>query len=126
MKLLAAAGLALFLLAQPTKAGEPVDYARDVRPIFAGNCLKCHGPTKASGDLRLDSGAAILRGGNSGSAVIAGNSGKSRLFKAISGGTDDVVAMPPNEKNRLSAKQIALVKAWIDQGAKVPAAETVA
>jgi hypothetical protein len=105
-------------------AAEPVDYVRDIKPLLAAHCLECHGPHKQRSGLRLDTAAAALVGGNSGPAIVPGKSLESRLLKAVRG-ADDVKPMPPKEP-RLSERQIALLKAWIDQGAKAPAHEVAA
>ncbi len=53
---------------------DPEDFfERKVRPILAGTCVKCHGPVKASGGLRVDSREAILKGGETGPAVVPGD-----------------------------------------------------
>jgi mono/diheme cytochrome c family protein len=105
----------------PTMAAEPVDYVRDVKPIFAANCTSCHGPKKQSSDLRLDFYASIKRGGNSGPAFVAKKSADSLLIHAITGSKPDVAKMPP--KGQLSADQIATLKRWIDEGAIGPEKE---
>jgi mono/diheme cytochrome c family protein len=109
--------------AQPGAAG-PVDYVRDVKPIFARHCAACHGPDKQRAGLRLDTAAAVLRGGNSGPAVVSGKSADSLLVHAVTG-TRGAKPMPPKEP-RLTPQQIDLLKRWIDQGAPVPAAELAA
>ncbi len=114
--------LLLFVLAVcavPTAADEAVDYARDVRPILAQHCFKCHGPDEQKSGLRLDSVRGAIEGGYSGTAIAPGKSGESLLVKAITG-ADDIMAMPP-EGPRLSDAQFALIKKWIDAGAKAPA-----
>src|SRR5262249_39608502 len=78
----------------------------------------CHGSEKQRSGLRLDTAAAALRGGNSGPALVAGQSGEGLLIKAITGATD-VKVMPPKEPP-LSASQIALPRTRIDRGAKAP------
>jgi mono/diheme cytochrome c family protein len=104
------------------RASEPaVDYARDVQPLLTRTCAGCHGPEKQRGGLRLDTAAGLREGGDSGPPVVPGDSSKSRLYHAITG-TNDVKAMPPKGPG-LSAAEVALVKAWIDQGAKFPAEE---
>src|SRR5262245_16210057 len=120
---LAAVACCLFLLGTAT-AAEPVDYLRDVKPILTKHCWSCHGPDKQRSSLRLDTAAFALKGGNSGPAFVPGTAGDSRLIKAVTG-SDDVPIMPPKEP-RLSAAQIATIRAWIDQGAKAPADEAAA
>jgi hypothetical protein len=102
-------------------AGEQVDYLRDIKPLLARHCHECHGAQKQRSGLRLDSAAAIRQGGNSGPGIISGNSTASKIIKAVTG-ADNTKRMPPKEP-RLTAQQIELLKAWIDQGAKSPAKE---
>jgi mono/diheme cytochrome c family protein len=123
MKYLTAA-LSAALLAPLARAEEPVDYLRDVKPIFAKHCYACHGPDKQRSGLRLDTAASALKGGDSGSVIVAGKSADSKLIKAVAG-IDDVVVMPP-KGDRLQAKEIAVLRAWIDRGAKAPANEAAA
>jgi hypothetical protein len=102
-------------------AAEPVDYLRDIKPLLAKNCYECHGAQKQRADLRLDTATGALKGGRSGPAIVPGRSNQSKLIKAVTG-ADDTKLMPPREP-RLTAKQIDLLKAWIDQGAKAPTNE---
>jgi hypothetical protein len=99
-----------------------VEYTRDIKPILAKQCFTCHGPEKQRSGLRLDTAAAALQGGDSGPVIVPGKSGQSKLIKAVTG-VVDVIAMPPKGP-RLSAADIAVLKTWIDQGAKVSTAET--
>ena len=104
-------------------AAEPIDYGRDIQPILTKHCTSCHGAKKQRSSLRLDSVRAARRGGNSGPALVPGKSDASRLIIAVTGGNDDVHAMPPKGP-RLSASDVARLRAWIDGGAVVPANET--
>ncbi len=108
--------------ASALRADEPVDYLRDVKPILARHCVVCHGPVKQRADLRLDTAAHAMQGGNSGAVIVPGKSSASRLIQAVTG-AKDVKAMPPDDRPRLSAAEIAVLRAWIDQGAKAPAKE---
>jgi len=110
----------LLSLAVPglARAEDRVDYPRQIKPIFAQNCYKCHGPSEQESDLRLDTAAGALTGGNSGPAVLPGKPDESLLILAITG-TGDASPMPP-EGERLTAEQVALIRAWIAQGAKAP------
>jgi hypothetical protein len=103
-------------------AEPPVDYARGIQPILARACVSCHGPEKRRGGLRLDTAAGLREGGDSGPAVVPGASSKSRLDQAITG-TNDVPVMPAKGP-RLAAAAVGRIKAWIDQGAKLPAEDT--
>ncbi len=100
-------------------AAEPVDFVRDVQPILAAHCFECHGEETQESSLRLDSGAAILTGGNSGSAIMAGKSAESVLIRAIRGDDKEVSKMPP-EGPALTPDEIALIARWVDEGAKTP------
>jgi len=113
--------IAVLLLAAPARGAEPVDYARDVKPIFAAHCATCHGPTKQKADLRLDLYARIKQGGNSGPAIAPNKSADSLLIQAVTASKPDVARMPP--KGAVPPEQIAILKRWIDEGAKGPAAE---
>jgi hypothetical protein len=111
----------------PESAGAavPVDYARDVRPILSAHCYACHGSKKQKSGLRLDSVAALLEGGDSGPAIVPGKSTQSRLIKAVTGGVgEDIPAMPPKGETRLTAREIDVLRVWIDGGAKGALEET--
>jgi mono/diheme cytochrome c family protein len=111
----------LLLLTGRLLAAEPIDYARDVKPVLARHCYGCHGPEKQRSGLRLDTCAAALKGGNNGPAIVPGKSSSSRIIQAITA-TDDVPVMPPKEP-RLTTAEIVLLRAWIDAGAPAPADE---
>jgi mono/diheme cytochrome c family protein len=110
----------LVLLPAVAWAATP-DYVRDVKPIFARHCVSCHGPQKQRSGLRLDTARAALRGGNSGKVVLPGRSTASLLVQAVSG-AEGVKAMPPKGP-RLEQEKVAILRAWIDDGAKAPTAE---
>lgn len=100
---------------------EPVGYARDVKPILSSRCYSCHGGLKQEASLRLDTGKLARKGGDDGPAVEPGNADESILIERVLE-TDADLRMPP-EGEPLSAEQIAVLKAWIAQGAKSPADE---
>ncbi|HEX4607558.1 MAG TPA: DUF1549 domain-containing protein, partial [Urbifossiella sp.] len=95
-----------------------VDFARDVRPILDRHCISCHGAEKQKGGLRLDRRADTLRGGDSGKAVVPGNTGASLLLKLVSG-TDPDNVMPPRGE-RLTSAEVGVLRAWVEQGARWP------
>ena len=95
-----------------------VDFQKDVEPILSKNCVMCHQATWAGGGLRLDSPEGVQHGGTSGKAVIPGNAQRSLLVQRLEGSNTN--CMPP--KGQLTAQQIELVKTWITEGAKIPAA----
>jgi hypothetical protein len=89
----------------------------EVLALFQRRCVECHGPAKQSGKLRLDGLDALFRGGRSGPAVAAGRSAESLLFQRISPQAEK--RMPPEEKgDPLGARELDLVRRWIDAGAR--------
>ena len=102
----------------PPPASAPVDFARDIQPLLTDRCVKCHGPEKQKSDLRLDAKAFAMRGGDSGKVIEPGKSAESRLIHLVAGLEEDTVMPPKGE--RLTAAQIGLLRAWIDQGANWP------
>lgn len=107
-----------FLLAANTAFAADVDFAKDIRPIFSRHCNSCHGEEEQESGLRLDYGSLITVGGDRGAAVVAGKPEKSPLYLALIGKGD--VEQMPFELPKLSDEKIALVKTWIEQGAKLP------
>jgi hypothetical protein len=92
-------------------------FEREIRPVLVGTCFRCHGGERTSGGLRIDSRESLLRGGESGPALVPADAGSSLLIKAIEH-DKDVSAMPPG--SHLKAGQIAAFKAWINAGAEWP------
>jgi Planctomycete cytochrome C/EF hand len=78
-----------------TKSG--LTFEHDIKPLFEASCIRCHGEEKQKGDIRLDSLAAVLKGGEDGKILVAGKSRESALVVAISG-IDDESAMPPKRR----------------------------
>jgi hypothetical protein len=108
----------------PVSSKTGVTYDTDIKPIFEKSCFPCHNAKnpKPKGGLRLDSLAAVLKGGEDGPAIVVGNSAKSALVANVAHLGDEDDYMPP-PKNRahlgpLTSEQIGLIRAWIDQGAK--------
>ena len=100
-------------------AESKVDFAREIQPILQQNCIKCHGPEKQKGKMRLDSREAALKGGKVGPAFVANDAGKSEMVRRLTlPKTDD--DFMPSEGEPLSKAQIDLIKDWINQGAVWP------
>lgn len=102
-----------------TRAQTParVDFARDVQPLLRQRCVGCHGPTQQMAGLRLDRRRDAMRGSTFGTVIGPGNGSASRLYLRVHG-TAAGTQMPPT--GALASEQIALLKAWIDQGADWP------
>ncbi len=93
-------------------------FEREIRPLFVENCYLCHSEHhKEAGGLRVDDFRALTDGGNSGAAIVPGDSANSILIKRVTH-SDDGKTMPP--ERRLSEEQIADLKRWIDDGAAWP------
>src|SRR5438067_6890212 len=95
--LLTAALLAAPASAQTRQPEAETFFELKVRPVLAGRCFKCHGGDKVSGGLRVDSRAALVKGGRSGAAVVPGDPEKSLLVRAVRH-ADDELRMPPQDK----------------------------
>lgn len=108
---------------RPQPSARKIDFVKDVQPIFETKCLSCHGAKKQESAFRLDHKASALRGGDIGRAIVPGKSGESPLMRYVAG-LDPDIKMPP-EGERLTAAQIAILRAWIDQGAEWPASASV-
>lgn len=95
-----------------------VTYDAHIKPIFEGACFKCHGEEKQKGELRLDSRDAALKGGEDGPVFETGKSMESPLVQSVARVGDEDHWMPPIDKGKpLTLEQVALIRAWIDQGA---------
>jgi len=103
----------------PANGAAKVDFTKDIQPILQQTCVKCHGPEKQKGKLRLDSKEAALKGGKDGPVLVAGDSEKSELYRRIilPKGNDDIM---PNEGDPLTSSQTDLIRDWINQGAVWP------
>ena len=87
-------------------AADKVDFAKEIQPILQQNCVKCHGPEKQKGKMRLDSREAALKGGKDGPALVVGDSAKSEMVRRLSLPKSDDDFMPA-EADPLSKEQIA-------------------
>lgn len=101
-------------------AASPPDYNAHIAPLFKKYCVGCHDAESAEGQFALDTYPALLKGGEHGAAVVAGDSKRSRLVRLIAGEADP--KMPPKDADAPSMKpeEIALIRAWVDAGAKGP------
>ncbi|TDJ72054.1 MAG: DUF1553 domain-containing protein [Planctomycetota bacterium] len=106
--------------------GDTVDvefFETKIRPTLAEHCTKCHGERKQRSGLRLDSIAAILRGGERGPALVPGDADASLLIRAIRY-TDEELQMP--ERGKLSDAAIEAFERWVESGAPAPGARAAA
>ena len=109
----------LMLVLVSAGASSNIDFQRDVRPILASNCFQCHGPdtgTRQAG-LRLDTREGLFVDRKTGPVVLAGKPEASRLYQRISEPKPALRMPPPQAHKNLTATQIGILRAWIEQGA---------
>ncbi len=109
----------------PAKPVDPADvefFEKSVRPLLEEHCVQCHSASKGKtkGGLALDSAAAVLKGGDTGPALVPGSPEKSLLIKAVSY-ADPELKMPPDDKQMPKA-DVAILQEWIHRGAYDPRA----
>ena len=102
--------------ARPAAAATPIEFNRDVRPILAENCFRCHGPDSASrkADLRLDRREVAIEAG----AIVPGKPDESELVERIFSADPEKVMPPPAIHKELKPAEKELLKQWIAAGAE--------
>ncbi|HXG64465.1 MAG TPA: c-type cytochrome domain-containing protein, partial [Blastocatellia bacterium] len=95
-----------------------VDFVKEIQPIFQRACYSCHGAKRQMAGLRLDSKKLAFAGGQSGKIIIPGKAAESLLYQRVAGLGDQ--AQMPLGGEPLDAATIALIRAWIEQGAEWP------
>jgi WD40 repeat protein len=103
--------------------GRAVDFYRDVYPILESKCLACHNAAVKEGDLLLESAAAMLKGGASGTAVVAGKPEESLVYLLAARSEEPVMPPLPNKAQAkpLTPQELGILRQWIQEGA--PAGE---
>jgi len=121
LSMLVVAAVSFHILADepaPSAAAAPaVDFIRDIKPIFMRHCYECHGPGQERGGLSLINRGLALSGGDSGPGLVPGSAGTSLLLHRVTGRKAPAM---PLDGEPLSAAEIQLLEAWIDQGADWP------
>jgi hypothetical protein len=106
----------------PPAAKKGVTYDKDIKALVEKSCLKCHTGEKPKSKYRMDTRESFIKGGESGDpAVVPGKSEKSLVVLYSAGLVEDMEMPPPDKRDKYpewTKEQIALVRAWIDQGAK--------
>jgi formylglycine-generating enzyme required for sulfatase activity len=109
------------LIGQTCRAADAVDFAGQVQPLLESRCLSCHQESKSEGNLRLDTLAGALTGGDSGPALVPGKPDESNLYSRTVLAVDDSQLMPPAAQGSpLTKNQTDLLRLWIEQGAAWP------
>jgi uncharacterized membrane protein len=112
---------------KPTEENPATFYGARIQPLFEGHCITCHGQNKHKARLRLDSYAAVMRGGKHGPVIKPGDVKGSELFHRITLPPSDDDFMPAENKRPLSVSDVELIGAWISSGAsRTLAADAIA
>jgi hypothetical protein len=109
-----------FVLFAPAIHAASIEFDRDIRPILSDNCYQCHGPDEKArkAKLRLDMKESAFRVEDGVAVINPGKSAESELFRRVTTNDPDDHMPPPESNHKLTPKQIALIKQWIDSGAK--------
>src|SRR6185436_7722762 len=116
---LCALALGLHAAELPPPAARPIDFVKDVQPLLAKNCYECHGEKKQKAELRWDVKDAALKGSEHGPVIVPGKSAESLMILLVAGLKGADMRMPAKGEP-LTAEQIGILRAWIDQGAVWP------
>jgi hypothetical protein len=118
LRLAVLVGINLYVLSSTLRAEDAETFFETrIRPVLAESCLKCHGGKKVSNSLRVDSREALLKGGDSGPAIVPGDPDKSLLIQAVRR-THAEIKMPPDKK--LPDATVADLATWVKNGANWP------
>ncbi len=111
-------GLLALVFARAAEAPDKIEFVRDVQPILVAHCYQCHGVVTQKAKMRWDRRDSIL--GRKEPVLVAGKASESQIIKLITT-TDPEEIMPPKGKGEpLTAGEVAVLRAWIDQGAVWP------
>lgn len=114
---LAVAALALSIFSAPAQADEPISFTKQIAPIFVKHCAACHGQSDPKGGYQLHTFESLMKPGESGDAPVkAGDVKASYLYSLLVEGDKD--AWMPKEADKLPEAQLAVVRKWIEEGAK--------
>lgn len=105
----------------PPPVERTVDFEREVRPIFEAACFRCHAGERPKSRYRLTDRESALQGGALGVAILPGDSARSPLIHYVARLVPELEMPPEGKGEPLTPEQVALLRAWIDQGAAYPA-----
>src|SRR5688572_21404856 len=108
----------------PKPVTRPVSFKDDVKPILEASCVKCHARGQSKGGFKLETREQILKGGDSGAAVVPGKSHESYLIELVAAVDPDNVM--PQKGSKLTAEQVGILRKWIDDGVEWDAEITFA
>src|SRR5581483_4568837 len=100
------------------KRTDAVSYEKEVEPIFYKRCVTCHSGSVKEARFDIASYEGLIKGGKRGTSITPGKSESSLLYKLVT--RQQKPYMPPKGEDPITPEEIAVVKLWIDQGAKAP------
>src|SRR4051794_25954163 len=100
------------------KPGQVEFFEKKIRPILVRECYECHGPEKQKGGLRVDFREGLLKGGETGPAIIPGDTRKSLLIQAVTHENSEIKM--PKKRPKLEPSAINDLVAWVEMGAPDP------
>lgn len=100
------------------KRTDPISYEKDIEPIFYKRCVTCHSGSEKQSRFDISNYESLIKGGKRGSPIVPGKGDSSPLYKMVQ--RTGKPFMPPEEEQPATAEELALIKLWIDQGAKAP------
>jgi hypothetical protein len=118
-RLIQAILIACCLGSAPSFAADQIDYLKQVKPLLTEKCYSCHSALKQEAELRLETRALMLVGGDSGAVITPKNAAQSVVVERITDKGEDRMP-PPTAGPRLTAKQVSIIRDWINQGASAP------
>lgn len=104
-------------VSRPRAISQPINFSRDVRPIFTTSCISCHGPKKQRANFRVDRREDFFAPRDGKLLIVPGDAKASWLLAIVSG---EVETMQDAEAHRLRPEEIKLLKSWIEAGADWP------
>ncbi len=104
------------------KRKDPVSYEKEVEPIFYKRCVTCHSGSVKESRFDISSYDTLIKGGKRGAALVPGKADQSLLYKSM-GRSARPFMPPPKDDPSCTPQELALVKLWIDQGAKAPSGQ---
>jgi WD40 repeat protein len=100
------------------KRTDAVAYEKEIEPIFESKCITCHSGSVKKGELDLGKYEGLVKGGRRGTSIVPGKGSESLIYKLLH--REIKPFMPPKGEDPITPQELALVKLWIDQGAKAP------
>lgn len=102
---------------------DPIVYQKDIEPVLYKRCVTCHSGSVKEGNFDVTTYENVVKGGKRGSSVVPGFSAKSGIYQMLT--RNDKPFMPPRSEEPVTPEELALVKLWIDQGAKAPTGPSI-